>query len=153
MLKTGKYGTPSGHNGTTVATTDLHITLDDRQRVLLEVLGEAFAKAWSTFALSFVETIGQDVEHFDDGSSIKGTTHRVEVTEDIAMREIVKCRLKSLGVTQAEIAKRMGVSAPAVNRALANVSRAKLSTIERLAKAAGVSLVSLLSIEDKNASG
>ena len=54
------------------------------------------------------------------------------------LRDMLAQWRKHAGLTRAQVAKRMGVSAPTVSRMEANVTRASLDTLTRYALACGV---------------
>lgn len=60
------------------------------------------------------------------------------ISLDESLRELVLCRMRLAGVTQVELAKRMGVKPPVVNRFLKHPTSAKVVTWDRIAKALGM---------------
>jgi DNA-binding XRE family transcriptional regulator len=60
------------------------------------------------------------------------------VDREERLRDMLAQWRKHAGLTRAQVAKRMGVSAPTVSRMEANVTRASLDTLTRYALACGV---------------
>lgn len=64
--------------------------------------------------------------------------HEVIVLENELDCSLVRAWREHLGLTQAEVAKRMGVSRPAYAQMEAKESRPRVATLKRIAKAMGV---------------
>lgn len=60
---------------------------------------------------------------------------------NIAIRQV----RESVGVTQAELARRLGVTQPAVNRWESGRRRASVATLQRIAEALGLNLTVIFS--------
>lgn len=85
-----------------------------------------------------IEAAGFEV--FDDGCDALGLTDAEKAVVDARMAagaELERRRAENPGMTQAELARRMGTRQPAVSRMLRDPSRASLETLVRALVALG----------------
>lgn len=76
-----------------------------------------------------------------------GKLKTVAMDEDFAAEynaRRIRWRAEELGLTQREIARRVGVSPVVINRIFKNPDRSTVATLRKIAKAMGVKLVELL---------
>lgn len=101
-----------------------------------------------------VEVLSDEADdHTDDadlGADLRASRRRnpIFVTDDETAPRFAAARLKwlafQLGLTQKEIARRVGVSPVVINRIFKNPDRSTVATLRKIAKAMGVKLIELL---------
>lgn len=84
------------------------------------------------------------VSHFDVKKRLLNTPEAIAAYEEAAdeyalLEQLTEWRTKA-GLTKADVAQRMGVKPPAINRLENNVTKASWQTLRRYAAACGVSL-------------
>lgn len=121
---------------------ELAAHLDATLNAVLDELREPLGRALTVLATSVVQAMTDDEARKAERESKEEGD--IEVTRDLAASKLIKNQLSQAGISQSELARRMGVKPPVVNRILRHPHRAKLSTWERMGAAIGIPLVQLL---------
>ena len=84
--------------------------------------------------------LGVDWEEFEDGGSAEARRiHAAMARQEARFADAVQNRMKERGITQATLAEKIGVGQPAVSMILSRKCRPQRATVEKIAKALGVS--------------
>ena len=134
----------------------------------LSVMGQVFAEAFATYTAALLRRLSSEdpkggagdmlrklemlaeelapPEREEDGATKEVTRERVTVDElrPVMMRNKLVFELRSRGITQAELARKVGKAPAAISRILKHPERSRLSTLRKIAEAVDVDLSELV---------
>jgi len=134
----------------------------------LSVMGQVFAEAFATYTATLLRRLGSEDPKGGAGDMLRkletlaeelapaeqkkkaakkavtGERATIDELRPIMMRNKLVLELRSRGITQAELARKVGKAPAAISRILKHPERSRLTTLQQIAEAVDVDLSELL---------
>ena len=114
----------------------MHSISDERLAQIFNDLSAQFARDWAIFAHTYMTQAQQDAETRGTHSGSRSPDGLRESSEVIT--SLIRKRIRAAGMTQQQLARELGRTASSVSRTIRNASRAKISSLDAIARVLGL---------------